>query len=413
VLVFAGIGLSFWMPYCIDRLLSPRIPGFASTFVFPAAYVSVELIVTLTSPFSSWGSLAYTQFDSLPLVQLVSVTGTLGITFLVTWTAAVVHWARRRRFDWAAVRRGGAVWAAVMIALLLFGQARLALGQPQGQTVRIGTVAATAKDIDLIHAAEADPGVAADNYQAVLADYLARTRQLAKSGARIVIWDELAVRTSFEGEAGVVAEGRDLAREENIYLLMGLRVQEPSTSSAASQRPRKNEAILIAPSGDVVFEYLKSVATPGSSDVGGDGVVATAQTPLGLLAVAICYDMDNPGLIRQAGRAHVGLMLVPAWDHPSDQALHMHMAGVRAVENGFSLVRSTREGLSAAFDNQGRLLAPSGRTTADGTMLADVPIEFTWTLYSVIGDLLGWLCFAGLGALTVIGIRRRKQPAAS
>ncbi len=405
VIVFTGIGLLFWLPYCVDRLLAPRIGGFASTLVFPLAYVSVELICILTSPFSSWGSLAYTQYDLQPLIQLVSLTGVLGIAFLITWTASVIHWAWRRRFEPAAIWRGAGLCAAVVVAVLVFGLARLSIASPHPETVRAGTVAATAATKDLLAAAEANPKFAEDKYRVVLADYLSRTRQLAKGGARIVIWDELAVRTPFDLETTFIAQGQAVASDEHIYLLMALRVQDPGSPAQA----RKNEAVLIGPNGDVLFVYLKNMTSPGDVEVQGDGQIDTAETSLGRLGAAICLDMDNPELIAQAGRAHTGLMLVPTWDLPAMEVMHMRMASLRAVENGFSLLRSTRDGFSAAYDSQGRQLAVSETTTTDGTMIVDVPIGSSPTLYSVIGDLLGWLCLAGLGVMTAWAIVRSKQ----
>jgi predicted amidohydrolase len=44
------------------------------------------------------------------------------------------------------------------------------------------------------------------------------------------------------------------------------------------------------------------------------GVIPFADTPFGRIASAICFDMDFPGYIRQAGRKSVDIMLVPAYD---------------------------------------------------------------------------------------------------
>jgi apolipoprotein N-acyltransferase len=337
------------------------------------------------------------------------VTGIWGIIFLVTWTSSVIHWAWECGFAWTSIRRGVGILTGILLVVFLFGEVRLAVGQPQSETVRVASVAATKENIELIRVAEEDPNTAAEYYQFVLADYLSRTRQQAIAGARIVIWDELAVRTAFEQEAAVIQQGRDLASEEQIYLLMALRVQASNPSTDALRRPRENKVVLIGPDGQVIWEYLKSDSTPGDEEIRGNGVIPTANTPLGNLAASICFDMDDPTLIHQAGRAHVGLMLNPAWNHPEDEAMQLHMASFRAVENGFSLLRSTREGYSAAYDNRGRLLALTGRTTVDGTMLANVPIESRWTLYATIGDLFGWLCTAGLVSVMVFIVSHKRS----
>jgi apolipoprotein N-acyltransferase len=54
------------------------------------------------------------------------------------------------------------------------------------------------------------------------------------------------------------------------------------------------------------------------------------------------------------------LLLVPTWDFNLDRWLHARMAVLRAVENGFALARSARNGLFTLSDNRGRILATNG-----------------------------------------------------
>ena len=101
--IAAGMGALFFVPFALDRVLTPRLGGFAGTFVLPLAFVTTELLTARLSPYGSWGSLAYTQYDNLPLIQMVSVTGTAGVVFLMAWCAAVVNWAWEHRFSWKRV----------------------------------------------------------------------------------------------------------------------------------------------------------------------------------------------------------------------------------------------------------------------------------------------------------------------
>ena len=92
--IFVVIGSLFYPSiFLIDGLIAPRLKGFVSTLVFPLAWVTMQYIMTIASPYSSFGSLAYTQYGNLPLLQILSVTGLSGITFLLAWFASVVNWA--------------------------------------------------------------------------------------------------------------------------------------------------------------------------------------------------------------------------------------------------------------------------------------------------------------------------------
>jgi apolipoprotein N-acyltransferase len=103
-------------------------------------------------------------------------------------------------------------------------------------------------------------------------------------------------------------------------------------------------------------------------------------------------------------------MLVPTNDWNEAKLMHRNMAVFRAIENGFSLVRSNgRHGLSAAADYQGRILATTDQfTTEERLMIADVPTQGVITIYSRIGDLFAWLCMVGFVAVVGWVVVRRK-----
>lgn len=408
IILFFWTGVLFWIPYFVARLLAPRIRGFASTLMFPLAFVTVEFMYFSLSPYYSNGSLAYTQADFLPLVQILSITGLAGITFLITWTASVIHWSWENAFDFETIGTGVGLCTAVLLSVLLFGESRLLLGWPTAETIRAATVAASPQATTYIEMAEADPDSGSEYYFDVLEDYLARTKDMADAGAKVVVWDELAIRVAFDSESFVIQQGQDLTREISIYLLMTLRVQDPDSGNSP-RRQRENKAVLIGPDGEIVFHYLKARVTPGDREKNrGDGLLQVVEIPPGRLSAAICLDMDDPVLIRQAGRKVVELMLNPADNNPVDDDMQLRMAMYRAVENGFALLRSTRDGFSAAYDHHGRLLAVSGHTTPDATMLANIPVESTTTVYTRIGDMFAWSCIGGFLVSIAMVMRERK-----
>ena len=63
---------------------------FLVAFAFPVYWVTCEYLTAIMSPHSTWGNLAYTQMDFLPLIQIASVTGLWGISFVVFLFAGTV-----------------------------------------------------------------------------------------------------------------------------------------------------------------------------------------------------------------------------------------------------------------------------------------------------------------------------------
>ena len=81
-LVCFGYCLFIFLPYLLHTLLYKK-DSFVSTLVLPLSVVAVEYSWAIFSPFSSWGSTAYSMLGSNDLLQVVSVTGLYGVSFLL------------------------------------------------------------------------------------------------------------------------------------------------------------------------------------------------------------------------------------------------------------------------------------------------------------------------------------------
>src|SRR5215213_3000254 len=149
-----GIGLLATLAYLIDRLLTPRLSGLARTLVFPLALTTIDwlgsllagllvsfLLPSLFAVSGTWDSPGYTQAGLLPLIQIVSVSGMWGLTFLIGWFAGVVNAIWEQRGNWRAVRFCVLGFAAALLAVLGFGLARLASPLPSTPAVPVAAIA--------------------------------------------------------------------------------------------------------------------------------------------------------------------------------------------------------------------------------------------------------------------------------
>jgi apolipoprotein N-acyltransferase len=416
VLFSAAAAFVYLTPYIADRALSRRLDGFSSTLVFPAAVVTLEFALSVVSPLGTWNAVAYTQIDDLALIQLSSLTGIYGVSFIVTWFGAVANWAWEKGFVWATIKRGVTAYALVITAALIFGGARLAFSRP-AETVRVAGIISrpfflsahpemwapllAGRQLERDEAAAFRKETAAINE-----DLLARSRREARAGAKIVLWGEAGAQILARDEQALVSRGRVLAREENIYFGMALATLKPGRP-----KPVENKFILFDPRGEVVWEYLKYKPVPGPEAAitrRGNGNIPTTTTPCGRLAGVICYDMDFPGYIRKAGCSRADIMLVPAHDWRELGGLHGDLAVFRAVENGFSLFRPDNDAVSVATDYLGRPLAVMDYfATKDPVIVANLPTHGTSTLYTKAGDAFAWLVIAGFGVLSILAIVKK------
>ncbi len=401
------------LPYLLDRWLAPRQRGLLATLVFPCTWVGVEFVLTLT-PAATWCATACTQYGNLPLLQVVSVTGITGITFLIGWFASLCNAVWEEGFRSASLRPALIGFVASLGAVFVLGAARMALFPATAPTVRIASL--SREKVVAPPSAGAwrrmiqDRGTRADieelrNWaEAINSDLLRRSEREARAGARIVFWGEGNGMIFKADEPAFIDRGRQLARQQGIYLGMAYSAWTPGQAL-----PRENKLVLIEPSGTVAWEYLKAHPVPGAEALcrPGDGVLPSLDTPYGRLSAVICYDADFPRLLAQAGATATDILLIPAGDWPAIDPLHTRMASFRALEQGVNLVRHTSDGLSAAYDYQGHVLSAMDHYQAsDPVMIAQVPTRGTRTIYSRIGDLFAWTCLALLLWAAARGLRR-------
>ncbi len=156
-----------------------------------------------------------------------------------------------------------------------------------------------------------------------------------------------------------------------------------------------NSSRFYSPDGKLEANYDKHHLLPGiEPEKPGDKRVILDR-PSGRWGLQICKDMDFPKLSREYAGDGANLLLVPAWDFNVDRWLHARMAVLRAVENGFALARSARNGLLTLTDNRGCILAEAA--TVPGRFVSitgKVNVTPAATFYARTGDWFAWLCVA-------------------
>jgi len=413
------IALTLTVPFALDRFVAFRLGGLESTLIFPTAFAATELLRSRFAPGATWGSIAYTQYGYLPLMQLAAFAGIASITFLIAWFASTFEMAWSRGFDWAVVRTPVLTCAAVLATVLLGGSLRLALAPTERPSLR---VAAVNRPVDLFLPGEmtriAEGRISSDERQRLTGKltrlhewFLESSRREARAGARLIIWPEQNLLIFSEDESGFLKRAQTLAADENVYLAMGM-----GTIHIGESLPFENKLVLIDPSGNIILSYRKTHPVAGweaSIMKRGDGRLKVIATREGRIATAICYDADFPEFIRQAGQGSADVLIVPANDWKQIKSVHMQMAAFRAIENGVPLVRAAASGLSSAFDPWGRLLGIGDYfASEDRTLTVQVPLGNVPTLYARTGDLFAWLCVAGLAVALGIATIGHRQVAA-
>lgn len=180
----------------------------------------------------------------------------------------------------------------------------------------------------------------------------AAIREAGAGGAQMLFTPEMsglidrkreraALRIVSEAQDRVLAAAREAAAREGIWVHLGsLAVRSGDTEASARFA---NRAFVIDATGDIRARYDKihmfDVDLAGGESwresnayAPGDRTI-TVETPLGLLGLAICYDVRFPALFEALGRAKCDVIAIPAaFTVPTGRA-HWHLLQrARAVE---------------------------------------------------------------------------------
>lgn len=393
----------------IDRYFHVRFPASAwALIIYPIAATALDFFQASGSPFGSFGALAYTQRGFPVAMQIASIFGIWGISFVMSLFASTVNhfWGGNASpLSWAS--------AGLLTLILLLSLGRILLPTQPKQTAVIagfslpegtlsqslnqfksGDEAGFRQAMDELHAAE-----------------LNQIRMLAQSGANIVVIQEGGVIGTTDQIETMIANAGMLAKEENIYIV--------APTFDIGQTPPVNSVRIIDPNGDVVLHHVKYGGNMFEGTLKGDGVLQTVDTPYGKLSAVICWDADFPNIIKQTGAQNVDLLIVPSQDWLGVRDIHANMVAFRAVENGVTIFRQTGQGVSLVSDAYGNVLNQidtfeEPESEFVGIQNMTVPITSVNTLYPKVGDTLGNMMLLGLLGLFVgmFAARRKNKPVA-
>lgn len=390
----APIGL---IPNIIDRMYYRRFPNSAwITLVFPIAYTAVDFFSSSGSPFGTFGAVAYSQRGFLPVMQIVSMAGLWGITFVIGWFASLFNhvWERGFKFTRFALTSAG-----VLVLILGLGFGRTLVPAQPGQTAQIvGFSLPNGKLPEMMaQLGSVDESTFRHAVDELHAQELDQIRMLARDGADIVTLQEAAGMGMTDQVEALIANVSTLAKEQGIYIILPTLDVEKS--------PVENVVHIIDPNGDVVLTHVKYGGNQFEGSLKGDGVLQTVDTPYGKISAIVCWDADFPNVIKKAGEQDLDLLFVPSNDWLEVKDIHAGMAAFRAVENGMSIYRQTGSGVSSVIDAYGRTIhrldafeeENAGNFAA--VQMVTTPIGSVNTLYPVVGDVVGnmmLVLFAGL-----------------
>jgi apolipoprotein N-acyltransferase len=387
-----------------------------------AIWVALEMLVTRIFGGFPWALLGVSQYSMVPLIQLASLAGVYGISFIVAWlslsvVSAALSLIRRptARSAWLAE-----VFLPLLAVAVLFN---LGLRQLRQEPTSSRTLKITLIQPSVPQTVIWDPDQGAVRFR----DVLQLTEQALTNQTDLLIWPESAIPTPLRFDPEVGGALTNLALQHGVWMIVGADDADPAPGATNLHGAKWfNSSFLISPRGELVQSYRKrnlvmfgeyiplQHALPFLGwftpvDTGftpGEGAVPFELKELGCqTAVMICFEDIFP----QIGRSDVGQgtdFLVnitnDGWfGQGAAQWQQAASAVFRTVENRVPLVRCTNNGLTCWVDAFGRmqdvLRDSHGSVYGAGFLTIDLPVpaeESRMTFYNRHGDWFGWGCVA-------------------
>jgi apolipoprotein N-acyltransferase len=365
-------------------------------FLFPVIMIIMEWIQYTFTPLASWGVAAYTMHDNVSLIQTVSLFGLAGLSFLIYWVnVSIANIIVKRKISIPTFQ----LPLIILLLFIFFGSIRYDMSKANGRDTV--TVAAVGTDSE----ASGLPLPTKERTEQTKTALFKRTKTAAEGGATIISWNEAAIFIMPEDEKEWINSIKELAAELNITLVASYVVP-------ISTAPLKyeNKYQFIDSSGNISHTYLKHKPVPGEPAVQGKSPLKVADIKGTKVAAAICYDYDFPYLAKGYGELGADMVILPSSDWRGIDPIHTEMAAFRAVEQGHSVLRSTRFGLSAAISPYGEMVSQmSSFDDNDKIMYSQLPTKGVTTLYSIIHDTLIYICIVFILIFLSVSIRSRYE----
>ncbi len=393
----------------------PWKSGLPFIFIAPVIWTGLEWVCSWMVTGFPWGSMGYTQWNNLPAIQIASITGVHGVSFIIVLLNATIVDILRTYLAWKKsashfmfhVSRcifSHLIPIVLVITCFVYGAHTLSNPADTTSDFKIALVPGNVPQIE-----KWDPAY----WPQIFERYMNLVNAADAEEPDLIILPETALRGEifvFEGNV-YIKQLKEILADQQIYLLTGLADYTTAPKiynsvyllSPTSEKLGSYSKIHLVPFGEYVpitrhlpnFIQLSSGFEPGKSI----DLFPIPHTENSQMGVVICFESVFPDLFRKfvkKGANVMGILTNDAWfDGTAAPEQHLAMAPFRAVENRVAVFRCANGGISCIIDAFGRIITPPIQANDTQDFLIErIPLsDHGETVYTRYGDWLPILCF--------------------
>ncbi|NLB34202.1 MAG: apolipoprotein N-acyltransferase [Elusimicrobia bacterium] len=369
-------------------------------FFIPLLWTGLELIKTYLFTGFPWLLTGYSLWSYTPLIQISSVTGVLGLSFLVLFlNAGVALFIRERKFFALAIP----LLATTIVSIYGFYKI--------SNTDEEGDYKAAILQGNISQYLKWD----SEQEGETLRIYRDLAIQAAEEKPDLIVLPETVLPSALEVDPYTTFYTRRIAETTSAPLILG--------SVELSRRKYYNSAYSISPDGEISVPYRKIHLVPfgeyipfrsilsnfigvineiGDFDPGEERILLNAKNMK--FATAICFESIFGGEVscffREGAEVFVNITNDGWFLDTAGPYQHFIHSIFRSVENRTYSLRSANTGISAIIDPAGRILNKT-KLLEETYITGNFSPSKKRTFYSRCGDLFAYFSLSGALAMII------------
>jgi apolipoprotein N-acyltransferase len=421
ILLATYLGLFWGMWSWFVSLTNGSSPHIAA-LSWAAAWVALEYLRTHLFSGFPWALLGDTQWKQLSLIQIASLTGVYGVSFIAALMSSTIAASIPQT---PGERTGSAAWSplkasaltlAVLAAAYTYGAVRLRAYAMEPRVMAY-KVALLQGSIDQYQKWEAA-------YEASIKQtYEGLVDEAIKGKPTLIVWPETSV-PGFLLQDPVLREwlSQLIRRSGTAHVVGAPSKEDPNAVYNSAFSINTEDQIIgqydkqhLVPFGEVVpFKRILGQWIGVLNQLGGFTAGQRSpviESPIGKIGVNICYEAIFPNLVRKAVKGGAGVIVNLTNDgwYMQTAAPYQHFIPniFRAIENDRDLIRVNNTGVTA-------FVSPIGQVVAATPIFVPKFIEGTvssrsrLTFYTRFGDIFAIVCILLCLAVLPRAILRRR-----
>ncbi len=374
------------------------------SFLVAVIWTGLEILRGHVASGLPWAGFGSTQWMNPPIIQISSIFGAYGVTFLIALINGAIASFIIDLNKWKASLKAISICLGIFVACLIYGFISLNVNI-DGEKIKVAMIPGNIRQDEKM----ASWG---EKSSWIFEKYFDLTLKAVEEKPDIIVWPETAVPKFIFPDSPERDRLRIMIPIWNTYFLMG------TISAEYEEKNWKiyNSVFLLSPNAEIIDKYHKMHLVPvsesfplkkylpkklhdlvvGVSDFDSGNRYTVFSAPPAKIGVPICFESVFPEISRNFVRygANVICMVTnDAWfvgTHAAYQ--HFSMAPLRAVENRTAVFRCANYGVSCIIDPYGRILKRIDPDDNVDYLAGEVSLNYGGSFYTKHGDLLPWTC---------------------